>query len=323
MKLRPSSRISLAPFGLRQTKPRHYREMIRVAWENRDELPFAWRILTRGVCDGCALGTSGLSDWTIEGIHLCIVRLELLRLNTMPALDPQRLNDVAPLASLPSRALRELGRLPEPMVRRRGEKGFRVVCWEEALDLAAGRLRECDPNRAAFYLTSRGIPNETYYVAQPKRDLLRRTEGGPLPRVEPRGQLGPLLPRRLDCRHEEDAGARRVDHELPRLDRVRPDRLLRSEHPQQPAGHDEVPPRGEEGRRANRRRQPVPGAGAGPLLGSFGPGERPLRHEARRPLVRGGHGRGPRVCKRRLQGAAGRAGRDRRELCADSHGGLR
>jgi hypothetical protein len=83
------------PFGLGETKPHHYRTMARVIWENRDNLEYAWRVLSRGVCDGCALGTSGLSDWTIEGTHLCVVRLELLRLNTMPALDPRRLADCA------------------------------------------------------------------------------------------------------------------------------------------------------------------------------------------------------------------------------------
>jgi len=76
-------------FGLGQQKPRHYREMLKLAWENRDQLPFAWRILNDGVCDGCALGTSGLSDWTLAGTHLCMVRLELMRLNTAPALDPR------------------------------------------------------------------------------------------------------------------------------------------------------------------------------------------------------------------------------------------
>ena len=92
--------------------------MLKVAWENRDQLPFAWRILSRGVCDGCALGTSGLSDWTLPGTHLCMVRLELMRLNTAPALVPDRLGDVAALAGCSSRELRELGRLPEPMLRR-------------------------------------------------------------------------------------------------------------------------------------------------------------------------------------------------------------
>jgi molybdopterin-dependent oxidoreductase alpha subunit len=140
--------------------------MARVAWANRDELPFAYRILTKGVCDGCALGTTGLRDWTMTGTHLCMVRLELLRLNTAPALDPDRLAEVASLRSLTSKELRDLGRLPEPMVRRAGDRGFRVIGWDEALDIAASHLRAIDPARAAFYLTSRGVTNESYYVAQ-------------------------------------------------------------------------------------------------------------------------------------------------------------
>jgi anaerobic selenocysteine-containing dehydrogenase len=153
-------------FGIHRQKPRHYREMTKIVWENRDQLPFAWRILRDGACDGCALGTSGLSDWTLPGTHLCMVRLELLRLNTAPALDPKRLTDVASLRSLSSAELRDLGRLPEPMIRRRGEAGFLVATWDEALDHIAGELRDVDPARVAFYLTSRGITNEVYYAAQ-------------------------------------------------------------------------------------------------------------------------------------------------------------
>lgn len=163
---KPSLWASLSPLGAGHVKPRHYTEMARAAWENRDQLPFAWRILTHGVCDGCALGTAGVRDWTIDGIHLCMIRLELLRLNTMPALDPRRLEQTEALSHLSSRKLRELGRLSQPMIRRRGDRGFRALSWEEALDLAAARLSAADPNRVAFYLTSRGIPNETYYAAQ-------------------------------------------------------------------------------------------------------------------------------------------------------------
>jgi len=156
----------MALFGLGQQKPHHYREMIRIAWENRDQLPFAWRILNSGVCDGCALGTSGLSDWTVPGVHLCMVRLELMRLNTAPPCDTAMLSDVSSLRSLSSQELRELGRLPQPMLRRQGEKGFLVASWDEALDRIAQGLRAVDPDRAAFYLTSRGITNEVYYAAQ-------------------------------------------------------------------------------------------------------------------------------------------------------------
>lgn len=141
-------------------------EVVRALWENRDNLAYALRILNHGVCDGCALGTSGLKDWTIDGVHLCNVRLRLLRLNTMQALDPARLADVAALRDLRGSELRALGRLPYPMLRRRGDPGFHRISWDEALTLIADRLRAATPERMYFYLTSRGIPNETYYAFQ-------------------------------------------------------------------------------------------------------------------------------------------------------------
>src|SRR6185503_5908687 len=156
----------LAPNGIGQIKPNHYLEMAKVAWRNRDQLPFAWRILTRGVCDGCALGTTGVHDFTMDGVHLCMVRLDLLRLNTMPALDMKLLEDAKALGQMSAAQLRELGRLPFPVIRRRGERGFTRVTWDEAIDSIATRLKNTDPKRMAFYLTSRGLTNETYYVAQ-------------------------------------------------------------------------------------------------------------------------------------------------------------
>lgn len=153
-------------FGLDQQKPRHFREMVTIAWENRDQLPFMLRILSKGVCDGCALGTSGLSDWTVPGVHLCMVRLEMMRLNTAPAIESARLGDVGSLVTKSSKSLRELGRLSEPMLRRPGERGFTPVSWDAALDRIARELRATVPARMALYLTSRGITNEVYYAAQ-------------------------------------------------------------------------------------------------------------------------------------------------------------
>jgi molybdopterin-dependent oxidoreductase alpha subunit len=156
----------VVPFGLAQTKPRHFRYMARVAWENRDNLGYAWQVLSRGVCDGCALGVAGLRDWTIDGVHLCMTRLNLLRLNTMPAMEPQRLADAAALRGRSNRELRQLGRLAVPLLRERGARGFHAVSWEEAYARIAARLRLSAPSRVAFYLTARALTNETYYVAQ-------------------------------------------------------------------------------------------------------------------------------------------------------------
>src|SRR5256712_8630438 len=92
-------RVSPVPFGLGFTKPHNYREVFRSAWNNKRRPFFTWRILRDGVCDGCALGTTGLRDFTMEGIHLCTVRLDLLPLNTMGPLRIRRLEDAKALRS--------------------------------------------------------------------------------------------------------------------------------------------------------------------------------------------------------------------------------
>src|SRR5213594_3952104 len=145
---------SAVPFGLGQVKPKHFREMAKVFWKNRDNLPYALKVLRRGVCDGCALGVAGFHDWTIEGVHLCMTRLNLLRLNTMPAFDEKILADIMPLQKLSNAELRELGRLPYPMLRERGAKGFRRISWDDASARIAKRIRATDARRIAFFVTS-------------------------------------------------------------------------------------------------------------------------------------------------------------------------
>src|SRR5215510_13693182 len=88
---------AIVPFGVGQAKPKHFRDMATVAWKNRDNLSYAWKVLSRGVCDGCALGVAGFHDWTISGIHLCLTRLNLLRLNTMRALDTRLVENISKL----------------------------------------------------------------------------------------------------------------------------------------------------------------------------------------------------------------------------------
>jgi len=154
------------PFGLADRKPHHFRDMADIVWKNRDNLGYAWKVISQGVCDGCALGVAGLHDWTIDGTHLCMTRLNLLRLNTMPAIADGLLDDVSQLQGRTNAELRELGRLAYPMVREKSARGFQRISWDETLERIARRLRGCDPRRMAFFLTSRGITNEIYYMGQ-------------------------------------------------------------------------------------------------------------------------------------------------------------
>ena len=159
--------VGLRPYGIGsgEQKPNHYGDMFKVAWANRGHPKYAWDILTKGTCDGCALGVAGFHDWTIDGVHLCTTRLRLLEVNTADAFDPIVLADVAALRDRTGAQLRALGRLGHPMRRRRGDPGFHRIGWDEALDAVTGAIQATTPDRTAIYLTSRGLTNETYYVA--------------------------------------------------------------------------------------------------------------------------------------------------------------
>ncbi|WP_199427120.1 FdhF/YdeP family oxidoreductase [Thermaerobacillus caldiproteolyticus] len=162
---KPSLWASVMPMGLGKVKPHHIRDTLKVVWENKDQLSYAYRILTQGVCDGCALGVAGLRDQTLTGPHLCTTRLNVLRLNTMPAIDAKWLENVDKLRELDSTELRKLGRIPYPLSRKPGEKKFTRISWDEALNRIAEKIKSINPKQLAFYLTARGITNEVYYTA--------------------------------------------------------------------------------------------------------------------------------------------------------------
>lgn len=162
----PKLWASWAPMGLGKVKPKHIRDTMKTAWDNKDNLPYAYRILTQGVCDGCALGVSGLRDQTLTGPHLCTTRLNVLRLNTMPAIEDKWLSaDIEQLRKLDSTELRKLGRIPYPLSRKNGERSFSRISWDEALSRIADKIKSIDKRQLAFYLTARGITNEVYYTA--------------------------------------------------------------------------------------------------------------------------------------------------------------
>ena len=163
--LKPSLWASMMPMGLGKIKPHHIIDTMKVVYDNRDNLGYAYRILTQGVCDGCALGVSGLYDQTLTGPHLCTTRLNVLRLNTMPAMDDKWLEDVSALKQMSSVELRKLGRIPYPLSRKPGENKFTRISWNDALDRIANKIKGISPKQLAFFLTARGITNEVYYTA--------------------------------------------------------------------------------------------------------------------------------------------------------------
>jgi anaerobic selenocysteine-containing dehydrogenase len=81
-------------------------------------------------------------------------------------MDVELVADVRELEGKRGTELHKLGRLPYPMLRRRGEAAFERVHKDDAHDLVSRRLRARAPERLNVYMTSRGEPNENYYAAQ-------------------------------------------------------------------------------------------------------------------------------------------------------------
>ena len=154
------------PFAPSGWTPRYVGEIIAATWQNRREISYAWKILNHGVCDACSVGSAGLYDSVPHGLHSCVNRLRLLRQNTIGPLALAALSDVNRVRSLGPHRLRALGRLAYPMVRRKGQRGFLRVSWDEAIDVIAREIRQVTPNELAFLATAQGLTNEVYYVYQ-------------------------------------------------------------------------------------------------------------------------------------------------------------
>ena len=157
----------LWPFEVaRQITPQDLSEILRILWGNRTALSYVWKILNHGICDGCSLGASGLRDDLLGGVHFCMARLRLLQLHTMKPFDLSLVSDIGRLARMAPDELPALGRLGYPLIRRKDERGFLRISWDEALDVARAAIRAAGPHELAFLATSQGLTNEVYYIMQ-------------------------------------------------------------------------------------------------------------------------------------------------------------
>ena len=110
-------------------------------WSSRRHLGFAWDVMRHGVCGDCDLGSLGSRDEIAAGRHVCERRWRGLPRWTLDAFDLGSLPDLYRLDTATRDELQALGRLPEPLLRRRGDPAFSPVAWEDALKLIATRIR--------------------------------------------------------------------------------------------------------------------------------------------------------------------------------------
>ena len=84
-----SGRFYPIPFGLGKSKPKHFREMLRIAWENRDNMGYAWRILKHGVYH--TKKNLGVDESVMWGEYFFVEALTKLTANQFQRLSPEAL----------------------------------------------------------------------------------------------------------------------------------------------------------------------------------------------------------------------------------------
>ncbi len=134
-------------------------------------------LTAKNTCKACAYGMGGqrggMTNELDEFPSVCNKSVQAQSTDIQPPIPhPIFEHSIAELAELTGREMERLGRLGTPLFRRAGSQHFEPIDWDSALEHAAHRLAETDPQRTFFYSSGRSS-NEAGFLFQ----LLARAYG--------------------------------------------------------------------------------------------------------------------------------------------------
>ncbi|KKB80014.1 histidine kinase [Devosia soli] len=134
-------------------------------------------LTAKNTCKACAYGMGGqhggMTNELDEFPSVCNKSVQAQSTDIQPPIpEPVFQHTIAELAELSGREMERLGRLGTPLFRRAGSDRFEPLDWDAALDHAAHRLADTDPQRTFFYSSGRSS-NEAGFLFQ----LLARAYG--------------------------------------------------------------------------------------------------------------------------------------------------
>jgi molybdopterin-dependent oxidoreductase alpha subunit len=129
------------------------------------------RLRSRNASKTCALGMGGTRGGMVDEAgrfpEVCKKSVQAMAGDLAPPIPEQRLGalDFDALGGLGSAGLQALGRLGFPLIAGPQDDRYRRASWDEAMDRAAGALRETSPERTFFYASGRSS-NEAAFLLQ-------------------------------------------------------------------------------------------------------------------------------------------------------------
>src|SRR5262249_47627669 len=125
----------------------------------------------KNACKTCAVGMGGqLGGMVNEGGYFPEVCKKSFQAMASDMQGGMRLDwitkaSVSQLRAMSPKQLEESGRLGEPLYMGPGEKNYRAISWDEALDRVATKLKAAGPQRSFFYASGRAS-NEAGFLLQ-------------------------------------------------------------------------------------------------------------------------------------------------------------
>lgn len=150
----------------------------RKAFASGNPIGFARRMRSRNTCKTCALGMGGqLGGMRNEAGHFpefCKKSVQAQSADMGRVIDEAFFTKtpIAQIKLMSSAQLERLGRLAFPVIAGPGDRHFRRIGWDEAINRAAAALREAPPHRTFFYSSGRSS-NEAAFLLQ----LVARARG--------------------------------------------------------------------------------------------------------------------------------------------------
>ncbi|MFT7220795.1 MAG: molybdopterin-dependent oxidoreductase alpha subunit [Candidatus Azotimanducaceae bacterium] len=127
-------------------------------------------LMSNNTCKACGLGMGGqLGGMTNEAGEfpaVCNKSVQAQSTDIQPAIPDEIFNhSLSDLQDLSEREMATLGRLNTPLLKRPGSDQFEPITWDAALDVAASRFHDTQPERSFFYSSGRSS-NEAGFLLQ-------------------------------------------------------------------------------------------------------------------------------------------------------------
>ncbi len=138
-----------------------------------------WQALrSKNACKACAFGTGGqnggLKNEAARSFEVCNKNIQAHTSDIRPGIAAQYFlhTPISAMARLSGKQMEDLGRLTLPLYKPAGAKHYSPISVDEAINLAASRLKAINPERSFFYASGRSS-NEAAFALQ----LLARLYG--------------------------------------------------------------------------------------------------------------------------------------------------